>query len=245
MTAELSPARLSELFAELGAELDQADDGEAVLHSLVRLAIRRVDGADYAGVTIGRQGQIFTTVAASDELVNQADQIQYDLESGPCVDAVVADTCFNAADLRSDDRWPEFGRRCAETTGIISMLSIRLFTEPDANLIAGLNMYSRQADAFDQTSEAMANLLATHGALAAAKAAAQTKSRNLLIALKSSREIGIAMGIIMAYEKVTQDQAFDLLRIVSQHTHRKVAEIAAEVAETGALPVLPRPRSNR
>jgi AmiR/NasT family two-component response regulator len=44
------------------------------------------------------------------------------------------------------------------------------------------------------------------------------------------------MGIIMASYKVTREQAFDLLRLASQKSHRKVAEIAAEVADTGALP---------
>jgi hypothetical protein len=117
------------------------------------------------------------------------------------------DTCFNASDLRSDGRWPEFGRRCAEQTGVISMLSIRLFTEADTSLVAGLNMYSHQAGAFNETSEAMANLIAIHGAAAVGKATAETKSRNLLVALKNSREIGVAMGIIMAYEKVTREQA--------------------------------------
>jgi hypothetical protein len=177
-------------------------------------------------------------VAATDELVGRADQIQYELGSGPCVDATMKDTCFNASDLRSDGRWPEFGRRRAEQTGVISMLSIRLFTEADTSLVAGLNMYSHRAGAFNETSEAMANLIAIHGAAAVGKATAETKSRNLLVALKNSREIGVAMGIIMAYEKVTREQAFDLLRIASQHTHRKLADIAAEVADTGALPKL-------
>lgn len=80
---------------------------------------------------------------------------------------------------------------------------------------------------------------ATHGSLAVGRAAAREQSRNLLIGLKNSREIGIAKGIIMAHAKVTRDQAFDLLRIVSQHTHRKVAEMATEIADTGALPDLP------
>ena len=123
------------------------------------------------------------------------------------------------------------------------MLSVRLYDEDDAHVIAGLNMYSRTVGAFDDTSEAMANLLATHGAAAVARATAEAKTRNLLVALKSSREIGVAMGIIMAYEKVTRDQAFDLLRIASQHTHRKVADIAAEVAETGVLPQAARDRT--
>ena len=48
----------------------------------------------------------------------------------------------------------------------------------------------------------------------------------------------------MHQHKITQQQAFDLLRIASQHTHRKLVDIATEVAETGTLelPSLPRRR---
>jgi hypothetical protein len=236
MTAGLSPGEIAALFSEIGEELSHAEDGDVVLDLLAQLATRRVAGAEYAGVTVGRGGQRFETVAMTHDLVLKIDKIQYELRSGPCVDAIVAETTFNAADLRTDHRWPEFGRRCVERTGIVSMLSLRLYIESDREVIAGLNMYSHQPAAFDENSEAIAQLLATHGSVAVGKAAAQAKSRNLLQALKTSRQIGIAMGIIMANEKVTEEEAFDLLRIASQRTHRKLAEIATDVAYTGLLP---------
>jgi AmiR/NasT family two-component response regulator len=83
-------------------------------------------------------------------------------------------------------------------------------------------------------------LLATHGALALAKAAAQEQVRNLRRALDTSREIGIAMGVLMSQHKITRDQGFDMLRIASQRANRRLAEIASEVADTGQL-TLPRP----
>ena len=62
-----------------------------------------------------------------------------------------------------------------------------------------------------------------------------TKAENLHRALASNREIGAAMGILMARHQLTSDQAFDLLRRTSQRAHRKVVAIAAEVIETGQL----------
>jgi GAF domain-containing protein len=241
MTSGFSAGDLSALFAEIGQELNVADDGNLVLQALVRLAARRVDGAEYAGVSVGRAGARFATVAATDDVVNKTDAIQYELGSGPCVDAIINETTFNVGDLRSDPRWPKFGARCVERTGIVSMLSMRFYVEDDRELIAGLNMYSREPKAFDEHSEALAHLLATHGAVAVARATAEKKSRNLLEALKNSREIGVAMGVLMAGEKITRDQAFDLLRMASQRTHRKLAHIAAEVADTGELPSVGRP----
>ena len=105
---------------------------------------------------------------------------------------------------------------------------------------AALNLYSTRAGAFRPSDEAIGVLLASHGALAMAAADARSKSHNLTIALNNAREIGIGIGVLMNSMKITRDQAFDLLRIVSQHSHRKLADIAVEVAHTGALPELPR-----
>lgn len=61
------------------------------------------------------------------------------------------------------------------------------------------------------------------------------KAANLHRALDSNREIGAAMGILMARHQLTSDQAFDLLRRTSQRAHRKIVAIAADVIETGEL----------
>jgi hypothetical protein len=84
-----TPAALSELFAELGAELGTEDAAKQVLDRLAALATRRILGADYAGITIGRPEHGFKTIAATQPIVHRVDQIQYDLGSGPCVDAIV------------------------------------------------------------------------------------------------------------------------------------------------------------
>lgn len=227
------------MFTDIGKHLATHADGDSTLQALADIAAAQVPGATHAGVTVGREGQSFRTAAATDDAVREIDQIQYDLAAGPCVDAILANTTFNAVDLRMDSRWSEFGERAYETAGIISMLSLRLYLESDLGMIAGLNMYSEKPAAFDDTSETVAVLLATHGSLAVGRASARHDAHNLLVALKSSRDIGIAMGIVMAMHKVNRDQAFDLLRIVSQRTHRKVAELATEVAYTGALPDIP------
>lgn len=60
-------------------------------------------------------------------------------------------------------------------------------------------------------------------------------------AVVSNRQIGTALGILMVNHKITQEQAFDLLRTASQHTHRKIRDIAAEVKETGWLDVPRKP----
>ena len=77
--------------------------------------------------------------------------------------------------------------------------------------------------------------------LAHQAAVLRDKVDNLEIALEHSRDIGIAMGIVMASEKVTRDRAFDMLRMVSQHQNRKLRLVADDVIDTGTLPVVQEP----
>ena len=67
---------------------------------------------------------------------------------------------------------------------------------------------------------------------------AEDKAANLERALASNRQIGAAMGILMTRLKLTDEQAFDMLRTASQNRHRKLRDIAEEVTITGELPAL-------
>lgn len=78
-------------------------------------------------------------------------------------------------------------------------------------------------------------LLVAHAMALVQREQLAAKVANLQCALGSNREIGAAMGILMARHQLTATQAFDLLRRTSQHCHRRIVAIAAEVIETGAL----------
>lgn len=237
MDTDFSPADLADTLAAVEAELARTPDQDAATRALTALAARTVPGAQFAGVTYVRNGGTsFRSAGETDPVVGAVDAIQYDLHSGPCVDAVVEASTFNAADLRTDDRWPEFARRAVEETGILSMLSYRMFLEGEHDTIAALNLYSREAEAFPAPSETAGLVLATAGALAVSGAAARETVAQLKRALESSREIGIAVGILMTRYLLTREQAVDTLRIISQENNRKVSDISALVAETGDIP---------
>ena len=67
----------------------------------------------------------------------------------------------------------------------------------------------------------------------------RTRAANLEIALETNRDIGMAMGIVMARHLVSAEEAFHLLRRVSQLEHRKLREIANDVVLSGCLPGVP------
>lgn len=65
--------------------------------------------------------------------------------------------------------------------------------------------------------------------------AADELAGNLQVALTSSREIGMAMGIVMERHKLSPDQAFELLSRISQQRQQRVRAVAAQIAETGLV----------
>ena len=81
----------------------------------------------------------------------------------------------------------------------------------------------------------MRRLVATHGALAVSAAQQRRRAEGVTAALQSNRDIGAALGVLMARMLVTREQAFDLMRIASQRTNRKLRDIAADVLDTGTL----------
>ena len=230
-----SPSALTvaQRFAELARELASQPNEEATWQAIVKAALSDIEGAEDADVTILRSNK-FRTVAPSSPRATVVDAIQYELRSGPCVDAVLEEAIFRTGDLEHDPRWPEFGKRAALEHGIYSMLAFRLYLEDD-DTIGGLNLYSGQRHAFSEASVIHGEVLATHAAIVLAGSRSRDQAANLQQALESNRDIGVALGILMSRHLITKDQAFDLLRMASQHTHRKLHEIATEVTETGML----------
>jgi hypothetical protein len=66
-------------------------------------------------------------------------------------------------------------------------------------------------------------------------AAARVKIENLELALATSRTIGMAVGIVMERLRVPPNEAFDVLRALSQRQHRKLRDIAAELTFCGTV----------
>ncbi|MFD2081799.1 GAF and ANTAR domain-containing protein [Actinopolymorpha cephalotaxi] len=206
------------------------------LEAVAEVAVRAVSGATWASVTLANSDSFWTTAATHQHAI-QADEVQYALGSGPCVDAIVDGMAYRLEDVARDRRWPGFGRRAAGDLSVASMLScpVVLMPVPDSDLRASLNVYSDRRDGFDNEAVEFLMLLAGYGDLVATAVDDRDRARHLEQALSSNRDIGIAIGVLMATYKITRDRAFDMLKAVSQHTNRKMRDLATEVAETGML----------
>ncbi|WP_344124769.1 GAF and ANTAR domain-containing protein [Kocuria aegyptia] len=241
-TSPADPAAMAEVadaVLRLGEQLRGAA-ADTLVEAVIEHAVAALPGVRWASITTLRQGR-FRTLAATGEEARAADAIQYELGSGPCVDAVLEDSVHLSEDLAVDGRWPVYGARAAEELGMRSALAYRLTLVADPDLLAGLNLYSDVPDAFDAATVWAGTLLATHAAWAVSLELTRQRAEQLEVALRSNREIGTAIGVLMAQHKLTRDQAHELLRVASQDGNRKMAAIAAEVVETGQLSMPRRP----
>lgn len=138
-------------------------------------------------------------------------------------------------DLSTDTRWPHYAGAVTASTPVRSVFGIPLHNgaaEPDA-----LMFYDSRPGYFDAERQADALVYAELAAIGLAKAHDHDAAANLRQALASSREIGQAVGIVMNAQRLTGDQAFELLRQISQRTHCKLRDIAAYVVVSGQVPM--------
>ena len=239
--AETVPAP-DEMDKELGEQLRsfarqfvaEGSAGPLDPQQIVDEAAAAVPHACAAGITLIRADRPPQTLAATGPLPEQVDAIQYDTGEGPCLEAIEDNDVTSTNDLEQDDRWPTFGKRAVTETPVRSMFGVRIFLGPEDR--GALNFYATEVDAFGELDLGIGAIFSTMASLALQHALERQRSGNLETALESSRQIGMAMGILMSSKLLTPDQAFQQLRRASQHLHRKLRDVAAEVMETGELP---------
>ncbi|PVC80348.1 GAF and ANTAR domain-containing protein [Streptomyces sp. CS131] len=219
--------------ATMARDLLEQDSVTATLERIAASATELVEGCDAAGILILRDDRV-QTLAATEQLVADSDGLQERLKEGPCFDVACrlsAERVYRIADVTAgQQRWPAFAPPAA-ALGIGSMMGILLFTE-DENLGA-LNLYSRLPGRFTETSETAAWVLASHAAVALSSARHHAQLEQ---AVATRHVIGEAMGILMASRRLTESDAFDVLRRYSQDHNVKLREVARQVTELGALP---------
>ena len=64
-------------------------------------------------------------------------------------------------------------------------------------------------------------------------ASATEHAEHLRVAVVSNRRIGMAMGILMERHRLTEEQAFDRLRELSQRRNTKMRQLADQLIHTG------------
>jgi hypothetical protein len=172
------------------------------------------------------------TVATSDRAAWEADQVEFDTEAGPCVEALRAGAVHGAIDLASERRWPAWAA-VASLLGFATAAGLPAEIDPGHRL--ALNMYAPAPQAFDDETLRRATLFAEEVARTLPAAVrlfeADERASHLEQALVSRSTIDQALGVLMAQNKCTPDEAFGVLRRASQSRNVKLRNVAAMIIE--------------
>ena len=232
---------LARHLADIASVLFAPGGGATAADTILSLAVSTMDSCDEAGLC----SDLGLTVHASPSgLMTLLDAAQAQAGHGPCTEALAGLDALYVPDLLDDDRWPRFSPD-AVRLGVRSALAYRLSVQ--GQTVGALQLYAQLPGAFNAHDRAQGLLFATYAGLALAQASAQAaeeiKIENLQIALSSRDVIGQAQGILMERERITADQAFQLLRRSSQHLNRKLRIVAQDIVDTGTLtPEIVKPR---
>ncbi|QDO87606.1 GAF and ANTAR domain-containing protein [Ornithinimicrobium ciconiae] len=204
------------------------------LERVAVLAVEVVPSADAVGISLRQSSGMIETAASTGADVMRADELQYGLDEGPCLDSIRAAETYVAHDTRTDRRWPRWGPLVADL-GFLSVLSVQLVNFEGVPLGA-LNLYARQADVYTEVDVDYALVFAHHasGAIEATR-----EIDGLRTAMHSRHVIGVAQGMLMQRYGLTVDSAFEVLLRRSQETNTKLRDIANLMVTTGRIPDSP------
>ncbi|MFJ3246723.1 GAF and ANTAR domain-containing protein [Streptomyces sp. NPDC086782] len=216
----------AEQMAQLARRLLAQDSTQETLDEIVRAAVELIDGCEASGILAVRKGRA-VTLAASGDLVVESDRLQGEVGEGPCFDAarrVDGDRLFRIADLtRPQPAWPRYAP-AARDLGIGSMMGFLLYTQDQD--FGALNLYSSRPGSFTKDSETAGWLLASHAAVAVAGARTVDQLEH---ALDTRHAIGEAMGILRERHGLSEEDAFAVLRRISQHHNIKIRDLAQTI----------------
>ncbi len=222
------PNEFVEQLLGLSRSLVEDESIDPVLQKVADLAVAQLDGCDLAGVTLVRDGATITAVFTDPE-APEIDAAQYESGRGPCLDAYRDGSILRIDDATSETRWPEF-TEMAVRHGVRSTLSLPLRT--DNGTIGALNLYSFTPRAFEDN-EQMATVFVAHAAAALSNSqaywSARVLSEQLQEAMSSRAVIEQAKGVLMRDRRCSADEAFEVLKKMSQDTNRKLRDVATSI----------------
>jgi transcriptional regulator with GAF, ATPase, and Fis domain len=236
VTADSSPAdELVKVFARMAGILLTEETVASALSTVTSLAADTITGSAGAGVSLLDSTGRRITSAATDPLVEQLDDLQYQLDEGPCLSAWRDLKVLRSHGRDDEQRWPAWIRR-AHQLGMRSFVSAPLINRHSA--IGAIKVYSTAVEAFDEHDEDILRRFAMQAAIFVGNVqtvrAAEHLSDQLKESLRSRDLIAMARGIVMARRGVGPDEAFRELTAESRRSRLLVRDVAAHIVASAA-----------
>ncbi len=214
----------------------ESTDFEEFLHDLARISAHQVagSGADaLCGITLLRDRKA-ATIGWSSDAAREVDEIQYSLSQGPCLTAAREEREIHVPDLLEEDRWgPDYANAVA-SHGLRSVLSVPFHLQGEAQ--AALNLYADVPHKFDgdvaERARGYTREISQALRLAVRFALHTDSAVNLRATLESRTTIDIAIGIVMAQNRCSQEEAVRILTSASSNGNKKLRDVAASLVQS-------------
>jgi GAF domain-containing protein len=215
-----------EQFAVLAQKLRDGKSAAEIQQMIAESTVTLVDGCDRAAIGV-LEGDRFTTAAATDDVMRLIDKLQNETGEGPCLEASTDQVVQVDNDITAESRWPVLARLVVAQTPVRAMLAVPLVDE--GRRTGALNVFADRPGAFDAESVGQAAILAAFASVALAGVRHSERAAQLEEGLATNREIGAAIGILMATHGISSEDAFDMLSNASQRLNRKLRDIATGI----------------
>jgi GAF domain-containing protein len=220
---------LAGVFAHLSGILLTESTVATALQTVTSLAADTITGSIGAGISLLDTDGKRMTSAATDPLVERLDDLQYELDQGPCLSSWREITVFRSDGRDDEQRWPTWVPR-ARDLGMRSFLSAPLV---HGRVLGAMKVYSTEVDAFDERDEDLLRRFGEQAAIFVANArtaeAATNLSENLKKTLNARDLVAMATGMVMARRRVGPEEALRNLMAESHSARRPLRDVAETI----------------
>ena len=226
------PAELASALTQMAGLVLSRETVDTAVALVTTLAEATLAGTTGAGVTlVDERGK--RSKAASSQLVEEADALQYEFDEGPCLTAWRTRQRIRIDDTASDTRWPGWNSAAAGL-GVRAVLSVPLLV--DGESIGAIKVYSDHPANYGEREERVMSLFAEQAAtlLANTQSLQQARrlSQQLIDALRGRDAIVRATGVLLARGARDQDAAFMALTDAASRSGQTVEQLAVELVAT-------------
>ena len=220
------PMDLSAALNQMAGLVLSRETVHTAMELVTSLAATATAGTVGAGVTLvdehGKRSR-----AASNQAVERADALQYELDEGPCLAAWQTRELVRIDDTTTDARWPRWNQ-AAGSLGVRSVLSAPLIVAGES--IGAMKVYCERPLNYGPHDEQIMRLLAGQAAILLANSQslreARRLSRQLSDALTSRDSIAQATGVLLAQGATSLQEAFAELATAARRARRPVEDVA-------------------
>ena len=185
-----------------------------------------------AGVMLVDDNDDLRFVSSSDEVLKHLEDLQIELDEGPCLRAYKTAEQVFAPDLRDDSRFPKFGPRAVDA-GMLAVFSYPLHYEEQ--VFGALNLYRTEPGKLDENQRKLGAAFADISTLYLMHGSDDERreqvTRQLQGALDSRVLIEQAKGFVAATCGVTISEAFEMLRGHARANGQRLRTVATDVVE--------------